>query len=174
MVTSRSWSSRLPAALVFLVAVPVATEAPIKPNDLVGTWDWVARKNLLTNAIDSVRESRLIWLQFTALHWMQIEMHNDRKVVPEAEFAKLSRSEQVKANYAMIWDDEGNIQFAAKAGTYRLDGNVLYFNRVMGLYPISVGLQEMFTIAHLDRNTMIMRTTPIDGVVWERTFRRLE
>jgi hypothetical protein len=102
-------------------------------------------------------------------------MENDRKVVPAAEFARLSVQEQMKVNYAKVWDKKDRQVFAARAGTYRLEGNVIYTTRLIALQPDLVGLNESLTILHFDRKTIVWRTAPNSaGVAREVTLRRID
>jgi hypothetical protein len=74
-----------------------------------------------------------------------------------------------------VWNDTGVQIFAARGGTYRLEGNVLHTTRSIGLQPTGIGQKDAFTVARFDRNTITLRTTPgSDGVANEITLRRLD
>ena len=157
--------------------MPAATNAQkaIKPSDLAGTWEEVASKDLKTGTVDSVASHAVNWVQFTSPRWMTIEMEKGRKVVSAADFRNLSQQEQIKVNYAKVWDDKNAQIFAARGGTYKLEGNVMYTTRSIALQPATVGLNETFTVVRFDRNTITLRTPPDrDGVANEFTLRRLK
>ena len=175
MTGYRRW---LTASLLTIASLtPFATEAQgaIKPSDLIGTWEGVTSTNLKTGAVDSLARQGVNWVQYSSSRWMIISMKNGRKVVSDADFGSLSPQEQMKVNYAKVWNDENEQLFAARGGTYRLEGNVLHTTRSIALQPASVGQNEAFTVVRLDRNTMTYRTTPgSDGAVYEVVLRRLD
>ena len=158
-----------------LVPSAIHAQKTIKPSDLAGTWEEVALKNLKTGTVDSLVLHGVNWVQFTNSRWMTIEMEKGRKAVSAADFAKLSPQEQVKVNYAKVWDDKNEQVFAARGGTYRLDGNVLHTTRSIALQPASLGRSESFTVVRFDRNTITVRIPPdSEGVTHELTLRRLK
>jgi hypothetical protein len=102
-------------------------------------------------------------------------MENGRKVVSEADFGSLPPQEQMKVNYAKVWNDKSEQIFAARAGTYRLEGNVMHTTRSIALQPASIGVNEGFTVVRFDRNTITFRSAPgSDGVAYEVILRRLD
>jgi hypothetical protein len=175
MTGYRRW---LTASLLTVASLtPSATRAQeaIKPSALIGTWEFVASKNLKTGAVDSLASHGVNWAQFTNSHWMIIQMENGRAVVSDADFAKLPPQDQMKVNYAKVWNDTGVQIFAARGGTYRLEGNVLHTTRSIGLQPTGIGQKDTFTVVPFDRNTIAIRSAPgSDGVVTEVILRRLD
>jgi len=175
MTGYRRWLTASFAITATLIPSTTRAQKPIRPSDFTGTWEEVAWKNLKTGTVDSVASHAVNWVQFTNSHWMTIEMENGRKAVSAADFGKLSSQEQIKANYAKVWDDKNDQIFAARAGTYKLDGNVMSTTRIIALQPASVGLTETFTVVRFNRKTITLRTTPDSaGVAYEFTLRRLE
>jgi hypothetical protein len=175
MTGCRRW---LIASLLALTSLtPVATQAQtaIKPSDLIGTWEGVSSKNLKTGAVDSLAKHGVNWVQYTRSHWMIIEMENGRKVVSNADFGSLSPQEQMKVNYAKVWNDKSDQIFAARGGTYRLEGNVLHTIRSVALQPATIGQNEALTVVRFDHDTITYRTAPdSDGVTYEIILRRLD
>jgi hypothetical protein len=175
MTAYRCW---LTASLAIITSLmPSATHAQkvIKPSDLAGTWEEIASKNLKTGTVDSLVSHGVNWVQYTNSRWMIIEMEKGRKAVSAADFEKLSPQEQIKVNYAKVWDDKNAQIFAARGGTYRLAGNVMHTTRLIALQPTAVGLNETFTVVRFDRNMITFRSTPAgDGAAYEVTLRRLE
>ena len=175
MTGHRRWLTASFAIIASLMPSPAHAQNTIKPSDLAGTWEEVASKNLKTGAVDSLVSHGVNWVQFTNSHWMTIEMKMGRKAVSAADFGKLSPQEQIKVNYAKVWDDKNAQIFAARGGTYRLEGNLLRTTRSIALQPTTIGLNETFTVVRFDRNAITLRTTPDgDGVAYELTLRRLE
>jgi hypothetical protein len=171
----RRWLAASFAIIASLLASPTQAQNTIKPSDLAGTWEEVSSKNLKTGAVDSLVSHGVNWVQFTSSHWMTIEMENGRKAVSAADFAKLSPQEQTKVNYAKVWDDKNAQIFAARGGTYRLEGNVMHTTRSIALQPTTIGLTETNTVVRFDRDTITLRSTPGgDSVAYELTLRRLE
>lgn len=175
MTRSQQWLASTWAILASLMPMAARAQNTIKPSDLAGTWEEVATKNLKTGTVDSVVNHGVNWIQYTSSRWMVIEMENGRKGVPTADLAKLSPQEQIKVNYSKVWDDKNTQIFAARAGTYRLEGNVMHTTRAIALQPTAVGLNETFTVVRFDHNTITFRTAPgSDGVAYETTVRRLD
>ena len=175
MTAYRRWLTASFAIIASLMPSATHAQRAIKPSDLAGTWEEVASKNLKTGTVDSLVTHGVNWVQYTNSHWMIIEMENGRNAVSAADFGKLSPQEQVKANYAKVWNDKNAQIFAARAGTYKLKGNVMHTTRLIALQPSGVGLNETVTVARFDRNTITFHTAPDgDGVAYEVTLRRLE
>ena len=171
----RRWLTASFAITASLMPSLTHAQNTIKPSDLAGTWEEVTSKNLKTGAVDSLASHGVNWVQFTNSHWMTIEMENGRKAVSAADFGKLSPQEQIKVNYAKVWDDKNAQIFAARGGTYRLEGNVLHTTRSIALQPTTIGQTETGTVVRFDRNTITFRSkTDGDGVAYEVTLRRLE
>lgn len=175
MTRYRRWLTASFAIITSLMPSATHAQKAIKASDLAGTWEEVARKNLKTGTVDSLVSHGVNWVQFTNSHWMTIEMENGRKAVSAADFATLSPQEKIKVNYAKVWDDKNAQIFAARGGTYKLEGNVMHTTRTIALQPTSVGLIETFTVVRFGRSTITLRTPPdSDGVAYEFSLRRLE
>lgn len=175
MTGYRRWLTASFAIITPLMPFATHAQNAIKPSDLVGTWEEIASKNLKTGTVDSVASHGVNWVQYTSSRWMVIEMEYGRKAVSAADFRNLSPQEQIKVNYAKVWDDTNAQIFAARAGTYRLEGNVMHTTRTIALQPSMVGLNETFTVVRFNRNTITLRTSPdSDGVARELTLRRLD
>jgi hypothetical protein len=175
MIVPRSLHGSSIALVVMFLPGLLRAQTAVKPSDLAGTWEWVTMKNVKTGAVDSLAKHGISWQQFTTARWMIIHMENGRAVVPKAELAKLAPEEREKVNYNKVWDDKGAQIFAARGGTYRLEGNVLYTTRVLALEPSSLGREQRFTIVRLDQKVMVWRTQPDgQGVSYEITSRRLD
>ena len=166
-------------ALWFFV-VPVASIEPaaaqIRPDQMRGTWEQVSTRNLETGVLENIGETRATWLKFTGSIASQIWMTRERLVVQPAELRRLSAERQKEANYAKIWDAEGNPQFSALAGFYRLDGSMMYFTLILNLQPTSTNGSGIDTIVQLDDRTLAYRTgrTPEGGWSREQTYRRVD
>src|SRR5712671_6377219 len=81
----------------------------VKAEDLMGTWELVSTKDLKTGeAIYGYSDAStgLQVEQYTRSHYMVIAMTRDRSVISPADFAKLSPEEQVKTNYARVWNEK--------------------------------------------------------------------
>ena len=68
----------------------------------MGPWELVSTKNVKTGVVTPSPGTQ--WLQFTRSHWMFLNMVAGRKPVTTEEFNKLSPEEQVKTNYARVWN----------------------------------------------------------------------
>lgn len=113
MTGYRRWLTASFAIITALIPSATHAQKAIKPSDLAGTWEEVAWKNLNTGTVDSLVSHGVNWVQFTNSHWMTIEMENGRKAVSAADFRNLSPQEQIKVNYAKVWDDKNAQVFAA-------------------------------------------------------------
>jgi hypothetical protein len=151
----------------------------VKAEDLLGTWELVSAKDLKTGAdvpgLDGA-STALYWMQLTRSHWMIIAVDRNRSVVSGADFAKLSPEEKVKTNYARVWNEKNEQVFAARGGTYRLDGDKLHHTVTMSLYTSIIGVDRVLKIVHLDTSTLIAQTEYPDNPALSRelTFRRLD
>src|SRR5215831_13987473 len=97
----------------------------VKVDDLIGTWEAVSTKDLKTgDAVLGMNDAStgLWWIQYTRSHYMIIAMTRDRSVISPADFAQLSPEEQVKTNYARIWNEKNEQIFQAHGGTYTVEG----------------------------------------------------
>src|SRR5215510_2802508 len=110
----------------------------VKVDDLIGTWELVSTKDLKTGeAISGVNDAStgIACEQFTRSHYMVIGMTRDRSVISPADFAKLSPEEQVKTNYARVWNEKNEPIFAANGGTYTVEGDEIHKKLTIALNP---------------------------------------
>jgi len=103
-------------------------------------------------------------------------MDRGRSVVSSADFAKLSPEAKVKTNYARVWNEKNEQMFAARGGTYRLDGDKLHHTVTMSLYTSIIGVDRVLKIVRLDKSTLVAQTEYPDNpaISRELTFRRLD
>jgi hypothetical protein len=180
-MTNARWSiAAVLIALIFLTGINfAAAQVGVKAEDLIGTWELVSAKDLKTGAdvpgMDGA-STALQWMQLTRSHWMIIAVDRSRSVVSGADFAKLSPEEKVKTNYARVWNEKNEQVFAARGGTYRLDGDKLHHTVTMSLYTSIIGVDRVLKIVHLDTSTLIAQTEYPDNPALSRelTFRRLD
>jgi hypothetical protein len=181
-MTNTRWSiAAVLIALTLLTGINIATaQVAVKADDLIGTWELVSTKDLKTG--DAVRglndaSTGIQWMQFTRSHYMVVAMERGRSVTNDADFAKLSPEEKVKINYARVWNEKNEPIFAARGGTYRLDGDKLYKKPTIALYTTIIGAERVMKIIRLDKSTMTAQVgvpylNPTD--TRELTFRRVE
>ncbi len=171
------------AAVLLALTLPGATLATaqvvVKVEDLIGTWELVSAKDLKTGAdvpgLDGA-STALQWMQLTRSHWLVIAVDRARSVVSSADFAKLSPEEKIKTNYARVWNEKNEQMFAARGGTYRLDGDKLHHTVTMSLYTSIIGVDRVLKIVRLDTSTLVAQTEYPDNPALSRelTFRRLD
>ena|SRR5215475_4180744 len=163
-----------------LTGAHVATAQSVKAEDLIGVWEVVSAKDLKTgDAMPGLFDANtaLQRLQFTRSHWTVLAMQRGRSVVSPTDFAKLSPDEKVKTNYARVFNEKSQQVFAARGGTYRLDGDTLHKKPTIALFTTIIDVDYVLKIIRLDRSTMITQrgwdiinpTTTI-----EVTYRRIE
>src|SRR5215469_994513 len=102
------------------------TQVTVKADDLLGTWELVSTKDLTTGSFVSGVEDASTgrqWTQYTRSHFMVVGMTHNRRVISPADFAQLSPEEQVKTNYARVWNEQNEQIFVARGGTYRVEGD---------------------------------------------------
>jgi hypothetical protein len=153
-------------------APPAAPDAKL----LVGLWEMQSGKDLKSGQ-EFASKDALWWFQFSRSHWMAMQMARERKApLPESEFAKLSSDEKVKANHARVWNENGQQLFAARAGTYSLEGDKLHQRAAIALYSEIIGVDRVLRIVRMDKNTLVVRTEFADqpDVQQEWTFHRIE
>ena len=168
-----------------LTAVNFATaQVAVRADDLIGTWELVSTKNLNTGkAISGVNDAKtgLQWMQFTRSHYMVVGMTRDRSVTSPADFTKLSPEENVKTNYARIWNEKNEQIFVARGGTYSIEGDKIRQKPTIAIQTVIIGVDSVLKVTRLDKSTMIAQvefpevpspTTPTH--TRELTFRRLE
>jgi hypothetical protein len=167
--------------ILTLTGVPMtAAQVTVKAEHLRGTWELVSTKDLKTGATASGLgdpSTALHWMQLTRSHWLVLTMRRDRSVVRPMDFAKLSPEEKVKTNYARVWNEQHAQVFAARGGTYRLDGDTLYKTPTLALNPAIIGVERAVKILRLDQSTLVGHVgvpfiAPTD--TWELTFRRID
>ncbi|MDO8795626.1 MAG: hypothetical protein Q7J25_13515 [Vicinamibacterales bacterium] len=160
--------------MFFAEAGWVTAQVAPKADDVVGTWELVSTKNLKTAAV--VPSTGASWIQFTRSHWTVLSMTAGRKVIPTAEFDKLSSDSKVKTNYARIWNEKNDQIFAARGGTYRLVGDKLHHPATIAIYTNIIGVDRVLKITRLDKTTLVAQTEyPDDPTVNnELTYRRID
>lgn len=176
MTFSRSLISCVFVVIVFTGAARSAAPAP-KPSDLVGVWELTSATDLKSGKVWATDKDALWWFQFTRSHWTALQSLRDRKapVSPEA-FAKLSADEKIRVSYSRVWDEQGQQLFAARAGTYTLEGDKLHQVATIALYAEIVGIDRVLRIVQLNPTRLVVRTEFADlpDVQNEWTFRRIE
>ena len=163
-------------SLTLTAATQGAPPAAHKAAELVGVWEMQSGKDLKSGQEFSSKEA--LWLfQFTRSHWMAMQMARERKTpVPREAFEKLSSDEKVKANHSRIWDENGQQVFAARGGTYSVEGDKLHQTATIALYSEIIGIDRMLRLIRLDKDTLVVRTEFADlpDTKQEWTFRRIE
>jgi hypothetical protein len=149
-------------------------QTPVKADELIGTWKLVSSKDLNTGAV--VQSSGEKWIQFTKSHWVVIGMEGGRKVIPPAEFEKLSAEEKQKVNYARVWTETNDQIFQARAGSYSLSGNRLRHTATVALQTDILGVERTLKIVRVDKSTLIVQTEfpDVPALRTELTYRRLD
>ena len=153
-------------------ASPAAHEAA----ELVGVWEMQSGKDLKSGQ-SFANSDALWWFQFTRSHWMALQMARERETpMPREAFEKLPADEKVKANHTRIWDEKGQQVFAARGGTYSVEGDKLHQIATIALYSEIVGIDRVLRILRLDKDTLVVRTEFADqpDTQQEWTFRRIE
>jgi hypothetical protein len=164
-----------------LTAVNCATaQVVVQVEDLIGTWELVSTKDLKTGAaVYGVQDAStgIAWLQFTRAHYMVIEMTRGRSVITAADFAKLSPEEQIKTNYARVWNEKNEQVFGANGGTYHVEGDTIHRQATMALYTAIIGVDRVLKVTRLDKSTMVAQVEwpPINPTTTrELTYRRID
>ena len=176
MTFSRLLIGTIVALLVAGAGQPASAAAP-KASDLVGVWELTSAKDLKSGAVWATDKDALWWFQFTRSHWAALQTVRDRKAPVNGEaFEKLPAEEKVRVSYSRVWNEQGQQVFAARAGTWQLDGDQLHHAATIAMYAEIVGVDRVLRIVSLDRNTLVMRTEFADlpDVRNEWTFRRIE
>lgn len=153
-------------------APPAAHQAA----ELVGVWEMQSGKDLKSGQAFASSDA-LWWFQFTRSHWMALQMARERKSpMPREAFEKLSSEEKVKANYSRIWDEKGQQVFAARGGTYSVEGDKLHQRATIAMYSEIIGIDRVLRLVRLDKDTLVVRTEFADqpDTQQEWTFRRIE
>ena len=170
MTTSR-WFLVAACVVLLGVVMPVAAEVAPKAEDLVGTWELVGAKDIKTGAPPAfygVAGGGTQWMQFTRSHWMILHQAAGRKGFTAEEFNKLSPDAQVKANYALIWNDKNQRLFQARGGTYTLQGDMLHQTNTI-IVSANIGNGADLKITRLDKTTLVVQAAAL-----ELTYRRLD
>jgi len=172
--------SRLSILCVFasftLTAASHAAPAAVDPTMLVGVWEMQTGKDLKTGQSFGKKEA-LWWFQFSRSHWMALQMATERKApMPEAEFSKLSAEAKMKASNARIWGDQGQQLFAARGGTYSVEGDKLHQTATIAMYAEIIGVDRILRIVRLEKDTLVVRTEFADmpDMKQEWSFSRIE
>jgi hypothetical protein len=180
MRNARWFIAAMLLALTLTGAHVATAQMTMKAEDLIGVWEVVSAKDLKTgDAMPGLFDANtaLQRIQFTRSHWTVLAMQRGRSVMSPTDFAKLSPDEKVKTNYARVFNEKSQQVFAARGGTYRLDGDTLHKKPTIALFTTIIDVDYVLKIIRLDRSTMITQrgwdiinpTTTI-----EVTYRRIE
>src|SRR5215831_9767527 len=172
------------AALLLTLTLTGANVAPaqggVQVEDLIGTWELVSTKDLNTGAaVYGIEDAStgIQWMLLTRSHYMFIAMERGRSVTNPADFAKLSPEEQIKTNYARVWNEKNQQIFAANGGTYTVEGDTIHQKFTIALSTSTIGADRFLKITHLDKSTLVAQVPapPINPTTTrEVTFRRLD
>jgi hypothetical protein len=149
-------------------------------DDLIGTWELVSTKDVKTGeAISGVNDAStgIAWEQYTRSHYMVIGMTRGRSVTSLADFAKLSPEEQVKTNYARVWNEKNEQIFVAHGGTYTVEGDTIHLIPTMALNTNIIGVDFAVKVIRLNKRTLVSQGEypPSNPTTTrELTFRRLK
>jgi hypothetical protein len=173
-MTAFRWKIVLVCATLLAGANQLYAQKPHRADDLPGTWQLVSSRNLTTGTI--TQSTNTSWIQFTKSHWAVLAMEPGRKVIMPAEFEKLSEEEQVKTNYARIWDENNQQIFQARAGSYKLDGNKLRHTATIAIQTNIIGIERVLKIIRLDKTTLVAQTEFPDAptLKTELTYKRID
>jgi hypothetical protein len=167
------WHLALACVVAVTQAASALAQVAPKAVDLVGTWQLISHKDLKTGTVYPNEETE--WMQFTKSHWTVVSMEPGRKVTSNAEFQKLSPEAQAKVNYAKVWNEKNEQIFAARGGTYRVEGDQLHELLIMALQPQNVGVDFAGKIVQLDETTLVVQTVePSPATNYQLTYRRLD
>jgi hypothetical protein len=168
-------------ALTLLTGINFATaQVAVKADDLIGTWELVSTKDLKTGAaVYGLNDAStgIQWMQFTRSHWTVVAMGRGRSVTNPDDFAKLSPEEKIKTNYARVWNEKNEQIFAARGGTYSLEGDKIHQKLTIALNTAIIGAEDVLKIIRLDKSTMIFHLgfpLPNPTTTREFTYRRIE
>jgi hypothetical protein len=156
-------------ALLALAAPRVVLgQSRINPDDLIGTWQLMTRKNLRTGIVDSVANRRLAWEGFTRNTYHVFEMDLILSGTGREELRALPALERQHRFLEAA-------HYVARGGMYQLDGHVIHFRRVMSLDPNEIGTTPSAIVDSVTLTTMFRRTNPDSaGVVTEQVYRRVQ
>ena len=86
-----------------------------------------------------------------------------------------------KTNYARIWNEKNEAIFAARGGTYSLEGDKIHQKPTIALATYIIGVDLVLKVTRLDKSTMIAQIEfpPVPNPTnpthtRELTFRRIE
>ena len=165
MTHARGFSAAVLLALT-LTAVNFATaQVVVKVEDLIGTWELVSTKDLKTGtAVYGIEDAStgIQWLQFTRSHYMVIGMKRDRTVISLTDFEKISPEEKVKTNYARVWNEKNEQIFAARGGTYSLEGDKIHQKLTIALNTAIIGAEDVLKIIRLDKSSVGCLPRPVE------------
>ena len=159
-------------------STPLGAQKPAAPDAaaIVGVWELQSAKDMKSDQI-WVDSRNAIWrFQFSRTYWTALQTLRDRKVIPPAEYARLSAADKLKVDHARVWNDEGQQVFAARGGTWRLEGDALHHIANIALYTDIIGADRVLRIVRLDKDTLVVRTEfpDVPDVSNDWTFRRIE
>lgn len=158
----------LALAWVAMSTAPLVGQARISPDDLIGTWQLIARKNLRTGVIDSVVNRRLAWEGFTRNTYHVFEMD----LTPAGTTKEALRSLPPQERRHKHLDA---VNYVARGGMYQLVGHEIRFRRVMSLDPNEIGTTPVAIVDSVKGDWMFRRTVPdTAGVVTEQLYKRVQ
>src|SRR5215831_16783118 len=132
----------------------LSAQAKINPEELIGTWQLMSRKNTRTGAIDSVANYRLAWEGFTRNTYHVFEMDLTPKGTTREELVALpSQPDRMHKNLDAV-------HYVARGGMYQVSGNEIHFRRVMSGDPKEIGTTPTAIVDSIRGNTMYRRTVP--------------
>ncbi len=155
--------------IMLLGPSPLAAQKRINPDDLIGTWQLMSRRNTRTGAVDSVASRRVAWEGFTRNTYHVFEMDlTPTGVTREALKAIPVQLDRQKKHLEAV-------HYVARGGMYQLDGHEIHFRRVMSLDPNEIGTTPTAIVDSIVGNMMYRRTVPDStGLVTEQLYRRVQ
>ena len=171
--------NRLVLGAVVLVTATSALGRPeraISPaEDLLGTWEEVSIKNMITGTVDTVINHRVNWSCYTRSHIFYAAMANDRPRTDPADLARLPETEKMKIRYGWVWNEKGQGIFNSFGSSYTWSGDTLTYNMELARNPSDVNRAIRERVVGVDRKTLIIHTLPDASGNWrEETWRRLD
>src|SRR5689334_3918941 len=100
-------------------ALGVSNRATIAPaEELLGTWEEVSIKNMITGTVDSVINQRVNWSSYTRSHIFYAAMPRERPSTSPADLGKLPDAEKMKIRYGWVWNEKGQGIFNSFGSSY--------------------------------------------------------
>src|SRR5262245_22022521 len=128
---------------------PLSAQKRINPDDLIGTWQLMMRRNPRTGAVDSVASRRLAWEGFTRNTYHVFEMD----LVPTGTSREALRSVSPPLERQRRFLEAAH--YVGRGGMYQLDGHELHFRRVFSLDPNDIGTTPTAILDSIDRKSVV-------------------